>query len=106
MLSKFINAIILSLSLITASSVFLHDTRLDKIAAIVPLIETDQPSAKLAGFGDTHTHVEKVSLSEISQEYGGGSPRIQPRNDEKKHLLQNRVMRGHHPFDNYNLPLV
>lgn len=106
MLSKLINATILSLSLITAGSVFLHDTRLDKVAAVVPLTETDQTLTKLVSFGDAHTHVEKVSLHEITSEYGGGSPRIQPRNDEKKHLLQNRVMRGHHAFDNYNLPIV
>lgn len=106
MITKLINATLLSLSLMTAGSVFLHDTRLDKVAAVMPFTETDQALTKLVSFGDTHTHVEKVSLSEISQEYGGGSPRIQPRNDEKKHLLQNRVMRGHHAFDNYNLPIV
>lgn len=106
MLSKTINAALLSISLITAGSVFLHDTRLDKVAAIVPMSEYDQALTKLVSFGDVHTHVEKVSLSDISQEYGGGSPRIQPRNDEKKHLLQNRVMRGHHSFDNCNLPMV
>lgn len=106
MQTKIFNAIFLSLSLATAGSVFLHDTRLDRVAAVLPMTEYDQALSKLVSFGDIHTHVEKVSLAGIEQEYGGGSPRLQPRNDDKKHLLQNRVMRGHHPFDSYNLPTV
>jgi hypothetical protein len=107
MFSKIINSLTLVASLVTASSVLVHDTRVDRAVVAVnalPLPATyEETSAnKLLSPGDPHTHVERTSI----QKNFASVPRIQPRNDEKKHMLQKRVAKGHHAFDNYNLPIV
>lgn len=84
----------------------LHDARLDKVALIVPQFEISAGNSKAVSFGDAHTHVERVSFSDAMQELSSSVPRIQPREDHKKHLIPNRVARGHHTFDSYNLPIV
>jgi hypothetical protein len=108
MFSKITNYLALVTSIITASGVFVHDMRIDRaaMAATAPLpaaYETSSAS-KLLSSGDAHTHVERVSgaLNDLAPK----SPSVQPRSDDKKHLLQKRVAKGHHAFDNYNLPIV
>jgi len=49
---------------------------------------------------DPHTHVERVSLNEVSSQ-----PRISPRSDSKKYLMQKNVPKGVHRFDGYALPV-
>lgn len=107
MLSIFLNFLTVVASLSTMAGVFVHDTTIDKFATMalsMPSTTTEYESSnRVANFGgELHAHPEQVSVVRLI----GDNPRIQPRNDEKKHLLQKRVMRGHHPFDNYNLPLV
>jgi hypothetical protein len=108
MTSKLINSFIVLTSLVTAGSVLLHDTRIDKVAVVALPSNSSFGEAgnKVISFGDTHTHVERVSFSQTLHELSSSVPRIQPRNDDKKHLLQTRATRGHHAFDNYNLPIV
>jgi len=110
MLSSFINPILITLSLSTATGVFLHDTRVDKATAIgftAPVVNSAaEASPKLVSISDLHTHSERVSLSQALQDLKGQNPRIQPRNEEKKYLLQKNTVRGHHAFDNYYLPIV
>lgn len=109
MLTNFFNSLILLTSLITAGSVFVHDTRIDRAAMAatsLPLPTYDESNASKLLSGDAHTHVERVSVGQAVKDFSGGTPRIQPRNDDKKHLMQKRVMKGHHAFDNYNLPIV
>ena len=111
MVSDFINVLTLLTSLVTASSVFLHDTQLDKAAVAATALPTttivyEEQGSKQLNFSEAHTHVERVSFSQAVKDLGSGSPRIQPRSDDKKHLLQNRVARGHHAFDSYNLPII
>jgi len=108
MISKIVNSLALIASLVTASSVLLHDTRIDRAAAAVnalplPATYEESSASKLLSPSDPHTHVERSSAL---RNLATGMPRIQPRNDEKKHLLQRRVAKGHHAFDNYNLPIV
>lgn len=56
---------------------------------------------------DSHTSFERGSLSQAVHELKSPSPSIQPRsNEDKKHLMQKHVARGHHAFDSYNLPIV
>ena len=93
------------LSLLTASGVLVHDTNVDKAlttasAAIVINHREIKPGS------DPHTHPETMSLSQAVRDLKTGNNRVQPRNDNKKHLLQKHTARGHHPFDNYNLPIV
>jgi hypothetical protein len=111
MISNIVNSLALLLSLVTAGSVFVHDTRIDKAAMAatsLPLPSTYEESnaSKLLLGGDAHTHVERVTVSQAMKEFSNGTPRIQPRNDDKNHTLPKRVAKGHHAFDNYNLPIV
>lgn len=108
MLSSFISTTSVIASLLTLSGVFLHDTRLDKatvlLATPVQAQYTSPPKAMLQG--DAHTHVERSSFSQAMHIYQTSTPGVQPRSDERRHLMQRNVPKGHHAFDNYNLPLV
>lgn len=108
MLANFVNITAMVISLVTASGIFLHDTRIDKAATTAftnpAIILTDSMSMDKLNW-DAHVHQERTSISQMIREVENTTPRIQPRNDNKKHLLQNRVSRGHHPFDHYNIPL-
>lgn len=96
------------ISLLTLGGVFLHDTRLDKAAvlATVPVQAQYVSPSKAVLQGDAHTHVERSSFSQAMRSYQTSTPGVQPRNDERRHLVQRNVPKGHHAFDNYNLPLV
>lgn len=110
MISNFINIAAVAISLVTASGIFLHDTRIDRAATTAITVPTEviaEATSTDKLNWDAHTHVERLTFSQTVRDLQSSSnPRVQPRTDDKKHLLQNRVMRGHHPFDNYNLPLV
>lgn len=110
MISKFVNSLALLLSIVTAGSVLVHDTRIDKAtmaaASLLHPMAYEEVSANKLLSGEAHTHVERVSVSQAMKEFSNGTPRIQPRNDDKKHLMPKRVGKGHHAFDNYNLPIV
>lgn len=99
----------IGLSLTTALGVFVHDTKLDqatmKLLAPPAINHPDGAarSAKLAG--DPHTHSERGSLSQAVRDVKGAHPRVQPRDDHKKFLLQKRVTKGVFAFDGYYMPL-
>ena len=112
-MQKIINVIIATLSLVTATGVFIHDGRIDRAASTVRPISfkhsTDSGSsagstdAGLAG--NPHTHPEKAARTLKGFAYQ--SPSIQPRESRsKKYMLQNAEPRGRHAFDNYYLPIV
>ena len=112
MFTTFMNSLAIAISLSTATGVLVHDMRIDKatMAALAApsAISSYQASTKLVNFStDSHTHVERTSLNQALQDLRMQSPKIQPRTSEdKKHLMQKNVARGHHAFDNYNLPLA
>lgn len=105
-----INSAVVSLSLATSVGVFIHDTKVDQAATTlfaVPVIaagfESVQRPMKIAG--DPHTHSERGSLAQAMRGIGGGTPRIQPRDDNKLYQLQKKVAKGVHAFDGYYLPI-
>ncbi len=108
MLTSVLSSLSLLFTLGTLSGVVLHDTRLDKAATILatPVSPTTYEigNKPLVG-GDAHTHVERGSFSQAMKTYQTSTPGMQPR-DERKHMLAKHVPKGHHAFDNYNLPLV
>lgn len=111
MFAFLINPILAIMSLSTAAGVLLHDTRIDKAAVTALALPTAvislDGSNKLAGIsGDLHTHTERTSLSQAVHDLKGQTQRTLPRNEDKKHALPKFVTKGHHAFDNYNLPLV
>lgn len=107
------NIIIASLSLVTATGIFIHDGRIDRAASTFRPISakhstdsgTAGASADAGLAGHPHTHPEKASRALKNFSYQ--SPSINPReNRSKKYMLQNAEPRGRHAFDNHYLPLV
>ena len=105
------NPLPILLSLSTMFGVLVHDTKIDQFTtsimtapSIVASYDGINGALKL---GDAHTHTERTAISQLTRSLALESPRMQPRsNDYKKYVLQKNVMRGHHPFDNYNLPVI
>jgi hypothetical protein len=110
-LSLLLTPLSILLSLSTAAGVFVHDTRIDKATLTVlsgPTVGTNsEASIKLVNHAtDSHTHVERHTLSQSLHELKTDNPRIQPRNNnEKKYVSQKNFGFGHNPFDSYALPL-
>lgn len=110
-LSLLVTPLSIFLSLSTATGVFVHDTRIDKATLTVlsaPSISAGyQSNTKLVNYAtDSHTHVERHSLSQSLHELRSDNPRVQPRtNNEKKYVAQKNVGFGHTPFDSYAFPL-
>lgn len=111
-LSVILSPLSVLLSLSTATGVLVHDTGVDKavmtaaaLPAVVAGYELSNKSIKLGG--TDHTHTERGSLAQAVRDVKSQNPRVQPRGSEdKKHLMQKFAPRGHHAFDNYNLPIV
>ena len=110
MLSTFLNSFLVLFTLSTASGLLLHDTRLDKVTSVAmaaPVLSGYETGAKFLQNADLHTHVERGGFSQTMNALHSSVPGLQPRaHEDKKHLLQRHTPKGHHPFDNYNLPLV
>jgi len=106
MLTTLLNSLIALLSFSTAMGVLVHDMHLDAATAAfaTPAVTNNNDQAKTTLSTDPHTHPERHSFSRL---FGQHAPSIQPRaGEDKKHLLQKHAGKGHHPFDNYNLPLI
>lgn len=106
-----LNQFAIMLSLFTATGVAIHDTKVDKAftSSTTPIAVSKRAETSvvnLAVSNDLHTHAHRVSLTQAVQDIQGNTPRIQPREDNKKHTAQKNVVRGHYPFDNYNLPII
>lgn len=111
MFNSIINPLAILISLSTASGILVHDTKIDKAAAaaltVPAMVASYDAPSKLASFnGEAHTHVERASVAQAMSTLNAHTPGLQPRADDKKHLMQKHVARGHHAFDNYNLPVV
>jgi len=105
------NPLPILLSLSTLFGVLVHDTKIDQFttAYLAPpaLVMSTEGANNGLKLGDPHTHMERVALSQLTRSLALESPRMQPRTQEdKKYVLQRNVVRGHHPFDNYNLPVI
>lgn len=102
-------AVILSLS--TGTGVLIHETKVDKVTALsmIPTstIQQSASHSKANLLSSTpHTHVESAFLESASSQLRSKNPNQNPRrNEDKKYLLQKRVVRGFHLFDSYYLPL-
>jgi hypothetical protein len=102
-------AVVLSLS--TSSGILLHETKMDKLAALTmmaPVTAAQKIATQGAALleGMPHTHIEPASLESSSNELRNKTPNQNPRrNEDKKYQLQKKVSRGVHLFDSYHLPL-
>lgn len=96
-----------ALSVSTIVSVLLHDTNLDKAMVTQASKEAGvhTPVAKPGNM--PHTHSERSSLHQAIRDLNASQPRVQPRGQSDKKYVQSKpTARGHHPFDNYTLPVV
>jgi hypothetical protein len=94
----------LIISLAALAGVTLHDTKIDKLAtafAGIPAMMTTAENNN-RGFGDQHTHVERISLNDMNS----SQPRTMARSDQKKHMIQKNAPKGTHRFDGYTLPIA
>jgi hypothetical protein len=104
-----INPISVLISLSTMFGIVLHDTKFDQMTTTyltAPALRVSFDGATNVLSKMDHTHTERVSVSELGRSLAYESPRTQVRNDIRKHIMQKNVMRGHHPFDNYSLPIL
>lgn len=95
----------LFVSLVALTGVALHDTKLDKLAtnfAGIPAMMTQSEGSSKSIGGDPHTHVERMSLKDVH----AAQPRLAPRADQRKHLMQKNMPKGAQGFDGYAMPLA
>ncbi|MBC7512712.1 hypothetical protein H7142_03600 [Candidatus Saccharibacteria bacterium] len=95
----------LFVSLAALTGVTVHDTKLDKLAtsfAGIPSMMTTAESGNKGLSGDPHTHVERVSVREMNS----SQPRLAPRTEHKKHMMQKNMPKGANRYDGYTLPIV
>lgn len=96
----------LFVSLAALTGITFHDTKADKLATSIlsmpSAVAATEGSAKSTSLDQsTHTHVERVSLNEMKST----QPRIAPRSEHKKHMIQKNVPKGAHRHDGYNLAI-
>lgn len=98
------------LSLVTATGVFVHDAKIDKVGSASKLAVQASHRSKLSvtdgmTAAEPHTHPQRASNT--LQGFAYQTPTYPPREKQlKRYLLQNIEPRGRHAFDNYNLPIV
>jgi len=107
MLEIFLGPLAVALSLSTSFGVFIHETKVDKLAAfsiVSPAAVAHHASALLEGM--PHTHIEPGSMERANGELRTQNPSLTPRRDkDEKYRLEKKVARGYHLFDSYFLPL-
>lgn len=107
-LATILNSLAVLMSLTTATGIVVHDTHIDGASSALLSLPSvagntdDTPASRLTS--DLHTHIERLSFSQAVRNLQGTSPRLQPRNEDKKYAQQKNA-RGYHPFDAYTLPL-
>lgn len=103
------NSLPFLISVSTLFGVVVHDTRFDKFASAllaVPVIVASYEGIDGLLKTNDHTHTERVSVSQFARAFAAETPRTQVRQDDKRYRLEKNVVKGHHPFDNYSLPVV
>jgi hypothetical protein len=99
------------LSLSTATGVLVHDTRIDKATLSVlsgaSAGKNSEASTKLVNHAtDSHTHVERHTLSSALHQLRSDNPKVSPRSDEEKfHAAQKHLGFGNNPYENSFVPI-
>ncbi len=114
-LTKIAHYTMTTISLMTAFGVFMHDGRVDRAAMTAmhsPFQATYSGSEllyRMKSFVETdaHTHPDhNAARSSLLNSFAYQSPSVPPRNQDQKRLHQQMLARGHHAFDNANLPII
>lgn len=107
--TKIVSACVAAL---TVAGITLHDTKIDTFtmfALAVPIaaVTYEGAGALMLLNGDAHTHVERASVERTASKYTSLNPLLPPRRENDRRCSSQRsVPKGHHPFDNYNLPIA
>ncbi len=96
---------------ITFVSIALHDTKVDTMttmAIAIPIIAAYEAShaLNLNSADGSHTHVEKVSVSNTMKQNTASAPALQSNREEKKYRSHKYAPRGNQSTNNYSLPLA
>ena len=110
------NYFMTAISLITATGVFMHDSRIDKasstaLASIVSLgyAPVKTVSGRVSDFmsTDAHTHPDHNAASKsLISSFFYQSPSIAPRRKSHRKELSRATAEPRHAFDNANLPIL
>ena len=107
-----LNRLSVLVALITFFGIALHDTKIDKLTAIaiaVPVVVAAYEGAHLlhALGGESHTHVERVSIDKTATRNTSWLPHLQTRKSEDdRYKSDTKNNEGYHPFDDHVLPIV
>lgn len=110
-LSLLVTPLSIFLSLSTATGVLVHDTRLDKATLTVlsgsAAGTNSEANTKLVNHAtDSHTHVERHTLSSALHQLRSDNPKVSPRTDEEKHhAAQKHLGFGNNPYENSFVPI-
>lgn len=107
--STLLNLAAVAFGISTAGAVLVHDTSLDKaMVTAIAVKSIDAGTSNTNSLGTSpHTHSERSSLFQAVRDLNASQPRTQPRgNDDRKYIQAKPSARGHHPFDNYTLPIL
>lgn len=107
LLNKYLPA---GVAVIVLIGISLHDTKLDtmtKFAIALPaFIASLEVAHVMFLHGEAHTHVERVAFDKSASKATALTPKLPIRLQDGKFKLSHKVPKGHHPFDNYTLPVV
>ena len=93
----FVHPLAIAFTLATTAGVVMHDTQLDR-ATTVALALPAAAAITYAGVdnaiksGDAHVHVERAEAPK--QNIRAATPRLQPRDDDRRYLLNKKVYFG------------
>ena len=96
------NQFIITLSLATATGIFIHDGRIDKAVEYKPL-PLEVTAQKISTQPHNHSEHHGKPLSNASKQTPSRPPRVYRM---KRYMLQNYEPKGRHAFDNCFLPVV
>lgn len=112
MKQKVFNRLSIAIALLTFVGIALHDTKIDKLTAIAiatPVIVAAYEGSHFmqALRGESHTHVERVSIDRTANRNTSWLPHLQTRKlEDDRYKSDGRTNEGYHPFDDHILPVV
>jgi len=112
MKQKTLNHLSVLVAILTFVGIALHDTKIDKLTAIAiatPVIVAAYEGAQLMNAlrGESHTHVERVSIDRTASRNTSWMPHLQTRKTEDdRYKSDAKNNEGYHPFDDHTLPVL
>jgi hypothetical protein len=101
-MQKIFQQLVVTLSLATATGIFIHDGRIDKAVEYKP-VPLEVTAQKIATQPHTHAEHHGKPIGHNGHRVPGRPPR---EHRMKRYMLQNYEPKGRHAFDNHFLPVV